>query len=295
LPPDEERPGLHRALNAGARAELVDTAVAILADGRPFDDLLTTSATLQSGAVELLYARRDVIGMLAARAYGPALAATIRARLASVDLDAPPRWVERGGVYSGTGLFLPTPAATAAIPTYRNMVKMVLYNFLCTRFHSVHVDSASLVAAVGSAHGDLRALRAGGDSPMRHQPACVGCHAPLDGGAAFLAGMETPLHGSYPTGLAGDGELFVDGGKDLRGRGHGYDGLARLLVRQPEVERCVVTTTFRALVARPPVAGDEEEIRDLLSVYRAGGHAFPPLLRAILLGPAWRRVHGGLR
>src|SRR4029079_9258164 len=105
--------------------------------------------------------------------------------IAKIDLSSQGRWVDRKGIYEGSGLYWTTIAPGTLQPTHRVLSNRTFGGVLCTRFSSVHVDSEALLKAVGSDHKNLRSLEAIGDSPMRSTPGCEGCHAPMDGPAGF--------------------------------------------------------------------------------------------------------------
>jgi hypothetical protein len=296
LPPPEVAPGLENAFNQGVGQEALETVADAVIQRRPFDEVLTVTRTWQSGALEFLYLRRELIGLLHARPYSAELQAQLERRLEGVNLAAPAHWVERTGIYRGTGL-LTMPLVGTSQPTYRVLMKNLLTLFLCTEFKSVHVDSDAVLKTVGNQVANLRALSAIGESPMRKQVGCKGCHAPMDNGGAFMTQLATPLFGGYLTELPAHGSLYVKGADDLRGEGVGYAGLARLVIAQPEFERCAAETVFRTLLKRSPLIGEEDLIGTFARGFHEHGHRFDWLVQEVLLSPPYlemaRKPRGG--
>jgi hypothetical protein len=291
LPPAARDPGFVARLDREVRDEVVETATRLVEAGRPYDELLTTTATWQTGLVEFLYLRRELLKILRARPYSPALEDELRARVRAIDLSRPGRWVERKGPYRGSGLLFNTPAVNNYAGTYRGLMKVVLEEVLCTKFQSVHVDSASLLKTIGAEAANLRLFGGFGpsvaDTPMRRQPGCQGCHAPLDAAAGMLREIATPLYGSVETGLPSDGELYISGAEDLRGRAKGYAGLAGLVVRQPEFVACTVDRAFRQLHRRAPLTADRPRLSAISTEFERGGRRWRELVRALLLDPSY--------
>ena len=281
LPPDDEG-ALADRVDADASAEVIETATDILATGRPFDEILTTSTTWQTGLVEMLYARRELIGDLARVPYTPEIEQRWAAKLAKIEINAPGHWVKREGVYTGAGLYLTTPASEATFPTFRVQMFFTEWSFLCVMFSGVNVDRDSLLAAVDKSHGNLRSLKVH-DSPMRSQVGCSGCHAPMDFGAAFLVGLTTPLYGASPTNERATGKLYVKGANDYRGEGVGFSGLGRLITAQPEFETCAVDRAF----GLTGTTGGQALKQELLSEFQTNHHSLGPIVRRVLLSDAY--------
>lgn len=286
LPPDDVVPHLVDALTESLWNEAFETMKAVVEANRPFDEVTTATRTWQTGLAKLVYLRRELVGLLASRPYSPALEQEIVDRLKTVDLEAPGEWVERRGLYAGSGL-LGIPAMHTIGATYRVQAVSDFKRELCVDFKSVNVDSVSLRKAVGEAHGNLRGFGLE-SSPMREQLGCKGCHAILDNGAAMLQGLATPLRGSFPTDNQARGSLYVLGASDLRGQGAGMAELARLMVRQPEYGRCLVTRSFSTLMRRQPLAAERAFVDRLVADFDKGGHRMAPLIDAILESPGYK-------
>ncbi len=293
LPPKEDAPALEGQLARDMADEVIETAADILARDRPFDELLTTSRTWQSGLVEMMYLRRELLARLRARPFSPALEHELEARLDAIDVAAPARWIERGPPWRGTGLTYSTALRAASNETYRGMVLELFGDYLCTEFQSVRVSSDVVLQAVhaqapsAGAPLDLRSADAIGRSPMRTQVGCKGCHAPMDNAAAMLAGFQTAIRGSIPTGIEGRGQLYLKSPSDLRGEGAGAAALSRLVVAQPELDGCVAKRTYQLLLQHDVRAADRPFIEALGRDFAAHGRRYSTLVRALLVSPAY--------
>jgi hypothetical protein len=247
---------------------------------------LTTSRTWQSGAVEFLYLRRELIGELAAKPYSPDLQASFEKRLDQIDLLRAGRWVDRtSATYKGTGLYS-TPALQTIIPTYRSFAQNLLERFLCTKFGSVHVDSITLLRAVGNDSKAIRSLDIG-NSPMRQRVGCKNCHIPLDSMAALFGELKTPLFGSYPSGLATKGQLYITGPDDFRGDVAGTAGLGQLLATQPEFNSCAVEHAFRSLTRRQIRSFERPKIEAWAREFASQRQSVEWLYRTILMDASY--------
>jgi hypothetical protein len=284
LPPDGVADDI--SLGAGMVDEIAKTAAEVVGQDRPFDEIFTTSTTWQTGAVRFLYLRRELVGLLRTTPYSPALEEELQRRVRALDLRAPGKWVERDGPYRGSGLFLTTPDAASANGTYRDLVRANYDLAMCTTFTSVHVDSEALLKTVGNQHANLRALNSW-DSPMQHQTGCEGCHRPMDNATAFLAGLTTPIFGSFPTGETRESSFYLAGANDLRGSSRGIDGFTKLMVSQPEFPRCAIKQAFRRLLAREPVSSDRGWIDTLTAGLEEHKRSWAWLVGAIVRSPAY--------
>jgi hypothetical protein len=282
LPPTDEAPALNQRLLDAMTDEISVTGADIIARGGSLDELMTTSRTWQTGLVEFLYARRDMLAALASQPYSSELESRLRARLATIDLDRGGRWVDRKAVYEGSGLFLTTPLMGSFLGTPRAEMAFLLSQFLCTDFPANHVDSEALLAVTRGQHQGVRFEVY--ESPMRNQASCSGCHAPMDFGAGFMVGLLPPLFGSIPTTKRVEGRLYINGASDLRGSGVGFGALMTLVTRQPEFPRCAVARMFTYLVGRPPRVTDDESrvMADLVETFERSGRRLDTLIRAIL-------------
>ncbi len=245
LPPAEDS-DVEQRLDVELSAEYIETASDILDRHRAWDEVLTTSRTWQTGPVRFLYARREMLADLSKKPFDAAFEARWISALKKVDVLGEGKWIDRTGIYSGAGVFLSTPAAQAAFPTYRVQMKEILQDFLDVWIKGVNVDRDNLLAAVTGQHADLRSLRVH-ESPMRTQTGCSTCHAPMDYGAAFLVGLRTPLFGAFPSGEQAEGKLYVGGASDLRGTGKSLAELGKLVVGQPEFEKATLNRTYQLL------------------------------------------------
>jgi len=290
LPPKGAHPRLDELVVTSVMDEWLETAARIVAEGRPLDELATTSRTWQTGLIEFLYLRRDIIGELRERAWSEDVSNDIAARMASIDVAAPGRWVVRGGVYEGTGIWWTSMVPHALKIPLRGTAHHLLTRHLCSSFSAVNVDADAILAAVGDEHENLRTLSSLLAAPMRFQTGCKGCHAPMDGAAAFLPEIQAPLYGSYPTGQEAAGELFVTGSEDFRGKGNGIAALSRLVVSQPEFETCSVRRAFEEVLKRPMKSHDQELFRKLVAEFRVNGHRWAPVIQALLVSDAYENV-----
>ena len=291
--PGDGKPKLEAQLNHDVRAEIVETAVDIYVNDRPYDELVTTSRTWQSGIVRFLYLRRELLGRLVGKTYTPALEEALRQSLlqSGIDVDAPARWVDRQGIYRGTGLALSTIQAGGDSPTYRVTAYGTLGQYLCTGFRSIHVSAEDVLTTVGHSHQNLSlsaiVRSSPGDSPMQHQAGCRGCHVPLDNAAAFLLELSTSRYGSVPTGLHVTGKLYVNGAEDYRGAGVGAAAFSKLVVQQPEFSHCAVQSVFGKVVGRDPRASEKPLIDKLVAGFDAHGHHSKWLVGEILRSEAF--------
>lgn len=281
LPPPEERPDLVPRLNADARAEVFRTILDIIDHDRPWDEIWTTSRSWQSGLIELLYLRRQLIGLLHAQRYTPELEKKMLEQVRSIDARAPAHWVERKGLYASSGLFTTTIAANFAFMNYRDMVRDLFSGFLCRSFTSVHVDSESVLKAIGTNFANIRLLD-NQATPMRTQPGCRGCHIPIDNATDFLQVLRTPLYGSFPTGMAAHGKLYIKGESDFRGEGVGDAAFGKLVVAQPEFRQCAVANVFEGIMQRKPLNSERGFIRELEEGFEANGRKLSWLIRTVL-------------
>lgn len=119
LPPAALAPKLEESMDAGIREEVMKTAADIVTHHRSFNELWTTSTTWQSGLVEFLYLRRELVGQIKNTPYSPALDQALLQRLKTVNLAAPGHWVDRKGIYAGSGIYLATLANDISSPSYR--------------------------------------------------------------------------------------------------------------------------------------------------------------------------------
>jgi hypothetical protein len=292
LPPAGEHPALDELVATSVMEEWFETAARIVDEGRPLDELVTTTRTWQTGLVEFLYLRREILGELRGRPWSEELSREVEARLRAIDVYAPGRWVERGGVYKGTGIWWTSMAPHALKIPLRGTAHHLLTRHLCSSFSAVNVDADAILASVGDEHENLRTLSSLLEAPMRFRTGCKGCHAPMDGAAAFLAEIQAPMYGSHPTGLTAAGELFVTGAEDFRGRGNGIAALSRLVVSQPEFETCSVRRAFEEVLHRPVKSYDEALFQELVAEFRSNGHRWAPILRALLESDAYRSLDG---
>ncbi len=284
LPPHDEG-GIDDELGRAARDEVVETAAFINDANRPYDELLTTTKTWQSGLVEFLYARRRIIGELSEKPPSPVLEKRWLSELRKIDLARPAAFTARQTPYVGAGILLSTPQAEATFDTYRTQMRAVL-GFVCSNFDGVGVDRDNLLRVVGTQHANVRAIKVH-ESPMRSQVGCSGCHAPMDYGAAFLVGIRTQLLGAHPTSETAEGKLYVNGAQDYRGSGVGFGDLMTLVTKQPEFAPCTVDRAFVEVVGRK-ASPREHALRDeLVEEFRSNGHVLKPVVRRLFLSEAY--------
>lgn len=283
MPPRDENPALARKLTKALREEVTETAADIVAADRPFDEIMTTSRTWQSGVVAFFYLRRELISRIEHERWSPALESALADQVRGIDLAAPGRWVERDGIYRGSGLFTTTIATRTYTVNYRDDALNLLHDFLCVDLKSVHVDSDALLKTVTRPEPPEV-----WNSQVRLQNGCKSCHAPMDNLSGFLANMTDTRWGSQPVPAAHvRGELFVKGAEDRRGSGVGFAELSRLLVSQPEFDECVVKHEFEQLVGRPAMSSEHAFIERLVRDYHANGRRWRGLVRDLLLSAAY--------
>jgi hypothetical protein len=283
FPPEAAEPGLAALLDEGLHAEVIETAYELMQRGRPIDEIVTTSRTWQTGLVELLYLRRELLADLHDRPYTPQLGQEVERRLSAVDARAAGRWIERRPPYVGSGL-LAMPAIING--PVRTVMRNNFNNLLCVRFESVHVDAEVLLQSVKK-RTDIGSTDIVSNSPMRHQPGCEGCHAPIDSMAGFYEGLRSVFFGTYVTHAPERGQLFLKGAKDYRGEGNGLGQLAKLIVTQPEFTRCNVWRVFRAVVRREPKYREEALVDGLAKSFDENGRRFDWLVGAVLRSNAY--------
>ena len=280
MPPRDENPMLARKMTKALRDEVLETAADIVAADRSFDELMTTSRTWQSGLVAFFYLRRELIARIQHEPWTPTLESALADRVRGVDLAAPGRWVERDGVYRGSGLFTTTIATRTYTVNYRDDALGLLHDFLCADLKSVHVDSDALLKTVTRPEPSEV-----WNSQVRLQAGCKSCHAPMDNLTGFLANMTDTRWGSQPVPSARvRGELYVKGAGDRRGDGVGFADLSQLLVSQPEFDECAVKHVFQQLVGRPPLNSERSLVDGLVRDFHAGGRRWRALVRSVLLG-----------
>lgn len=282
LPPESTAPGFQDRLAGDLRAEVVETGRRMLWEGRSLAEVMTTSRTWQSGLVRFMYLRRELVGMASREPYTPALAERMANRLRRVDLTAGGQWVDRAAPYDGSGNVVAVPYTKYF--AYRTMAHALLEGYLCVEFKGVNVDSEHILQAVGDDHANVRGFTLG-ESALRTREGCSGCHAPLDGTAAFLTELSTLIYGQYPTGAEAKGALYVTGAEDLRGRGAGLRDLMKLVVAQPEFDRCTVRRIYDTMIGSHPPAHelDAEVARYVRESRDVRGFA-----RSLFLSPEFR-------
>ena len=288
LPPVAEHPSLDDLVRSSVMDEWEETTARIVAKNRPLDEVLTTSRSWQTGLTEFLYLRREIVGLLSAEAWSEAIDTRIAERVAKIAVYAPGRWVERSGIYEGAGLWWSGITMQALKVPVRGAAHHFLFRHLCSEFNAVNVDADAILKAVGSEHENLRTLSSILESPMRTQTGCKGCHAPMDGAVGFMTELQAPMYGSHPSGLPGEGEFFVTGARDFRGKGNGMAALAQLAVSQPEFETCSVRRAFEEVLVRPLKSYDRDLFEELLAQFRANGHRWVPILKALLKSNAYK-------
>jgi hypothetical protein len=288
LPPEGENPSLDRLVRDSVEDEWYETAARIVDEGRPLDELLTTSRTWQTGLTEFLYLRRELLGELQAEPWSPDRQAEIERRIAGVDVYAPGRWVERTGIYEGSGIWWTSMAPHALKVPVRGVAHHLLARHLGSDFHAVNVDAKAVLEAVGRNEENLRTLSSITAAPMRFTKGCKGCHAPMDGVAGFLGELQGPMYGSFPTGEPAEGEFFVSGAEDFRGRGAGAAELSRFVVRQQEFETVAVRRAFEEVTLRPLTSRDQDLFEELVEEFRDNGHLWQPVLQRLFESDAYR-------
>lgn len=287
LPPAGEDANLDKLVKESAASEWFETAQRLVAEGEPLDALVTTTKTWQNGVAEFLYARREAIADHKKAGWSPALEQKIAERFGKIDIRADGRWVQRSSTYEGSGLWWTSLAVGALKVPVRPAAHHLLERHLCMVFTSVNVDADSMLAAVGDREENLRTLSSLIDTPMRKQDGCKGCHAPMDGAAAFFGVIQGPLYGSYVTGERPKGEFYISGARDFRGHGVGTAALAKFVVESPEFETCSVRRAFEQVFQRPPTAGEAPVLAGLVGEFRSNGHRWLPILKTLLKSDAY--------
>jgi hypothetical protein len=286
LPPDDEAPELVQRMDRDAHDEVAHTAAVLIQNGASYKDLITTTATWQTGLIQFLYARREIIGWLAHRKYDAQVESEIRDKLARLDLEAAGAMTERPPPYTHSGLFVGTiSSALTAAATYRSVSGGLLVRELCRMVPQSVTVRADALLLVTATTPNLR-LKDVHLSPMRHQDGCRDCHNPMDGTSAFLLPLATPLFGSMPTGRAEQASLVVNGAGDTRGSGVGLGDLMELVAQQPEFLPCTLERFFTYFVGRPPSGPELATLQEEQSTHAA---RLKDLIRAILVGDAFTR------
>jgi len=290
LPPDELEPRLNAAVRDGIASEVMETAYDIaVRRRRPLGEVLTATRTWQNGVVRFLYARRELARLLHGRRLTPALERRIDRTLSRIPVRAGPTWVERRGLYAGSGLLF-TPIDTF-LPTYRSAVRTAYEALFCVYFESVNVDRDAILATVEEAHPNLRALDAITDSPMRHQRGCSGCHMPMDTTSGFLGDIELTWKGAYPRrARPAESPFYLRGADDYRGAARGIAGFMELAARQPEFPRCVVNRAFEKVLERRPQHGEAALIDELERGLSRTHTDLTWLVRELLLSRPYREL-----
>ncbi len=288
LPPEGDAPRLDVLVRDSVADEWYETAARIVDEDRSLDELLTTSRTWQTGLAEFLYLRREFLGELHATPWSPGKQIEIERRVADVDIYAEGRWVERTGLYEGTGIWWTSLAPHALKIPVRGVSHHLLARHLGSDFHAVNVDAKAVLEAVGRDEQNLRTLSSITAAPMRFTKGCQGCHAPMDGVAGFLGELQGPMYGSFPTGLPAEGEFFVSGAEDFRGKGAGVAELSRFVVRQPEFETVSVRRAFEGVMLRPLGSRDQALFEELGAEFRRNGHRWRPILQRLFESDAYR-------
>lgn len=283
MPPVDEAPDLVERFNRDIRAEVSETAARVMESGGSYADLLTASATWQTGLVRFLYVRRELLGQLFRDGYDARREEQFRSQLAAIDLDAPGKLSDRPPEYAGSGVFYTTPMRQLLSSTYRVVSGTILSRELCRKpMSSVRVTSAAILLTThGSKNLGTKEVH---ESPMRSQEGCKNCHGPMDNLTAFMLPLTIPNWGSIPTGREIPAKLYVAGPDDYRGTGAGYHGLMELVTHQPEFDSCTVQRFFGFFVGRAPDAAETEK---LLAAYRAQHRALLPFIKTILRSDAF--------
>ena len=288
LPPVAEHPSLDDLVRTSVMDEWEETTARIVAEDQPLDDVLTTSRSWQTGLTEFLYLRRELVGLLNTEAWSDEIDGRIAERVSKIAVYARGRWVERSGIYEGAGLWWSGMTMHALKAPVRGAAHHFLFRHLCSQFNAVNVDADAILKAVGSEHENLRTLSSILEAPMRTQTGCKGCHAPMDGAVGFMTELQAPMYGSHPSGLPGEGEFYVTGARDFRGKGNGMAMLAKLAVSQPEFETCSVRRAFEEVLVRPLKSYDVDLFEELVAQFRANGHRWVPILKALLRSNAYK-------
>jgi hypothetical protein len=270
--------------------EYLTTAVDLVMRDRPFDELLTTTRTWQTGVIEFLYLRQRMLAMLRHQPYSPQIERELRHMLATIDAAAPGRFVTRSGRFIGSGVYT-TPGLSYGL--LRANIVDLFNRVLCVEFESVHVDSGTILETFGGP-GAVGVAERPSQSPMRHQEGCSGCHRPLDETAGFQEGVTSGVYGAMFTGLGGAGKLFLKGAQDYRGEGIGMAALMQLIKHQPEYLQCVTRNTYRALSGREPDYHQRRELAGLEAGFEASGRRLRWLIQAILTHPLYTGPVEGL-
>jgi hypothetical protein len=287
IPSPEEVPELVGAIEDGMRDEVRESAYDLaIRRKRPLTEIFTTSRTWQNGMVRLIYARREVARLL----YGKPLTAELERKIDrivdAVPVHAPPTWVDRTGIYVGTGLFI--APASAFFLTYRDVSRSMHRVMFCTEFDSVNVDREAFLQAVGGESANLQSFSAIVESPMRKQVGCSGCHMPLDSTVAFFGDFTIGPQGAYPRRDSAPIAKLYMGTQDVRGEARGVAGLMKLVIAQPEFRRCVARKLFERMNQRPPQNGEQPFMERLEQGLVDRKFDLAWAVREVLLGDAYR-------
>jgi hypothetical protein len=262
-------------------AEIGSTVEDIALSQQPLANLWTTSRTWQNGLVKFMYLRRELAVQVYGKKVDDTLLHSLEAQVQKIDFNAPFEFVERTGIYRGTGLYLTTIYASTNFAVYRDLA-LAVRSATCVQFKSVRVNSHTLVQNLFETNQADKGVVEPWDSPMQGSVGCKSCHAPLDGVTGFFTAMRPSSWGAMPTRKNLKAKFYLRDEMDLRGEGVGFADLSRLVVSQPEFSACLVSRVAEGLLARGLVPKDDAEVLRWTSLFRKSNLNVSVLAREVL-------------
>ena len=269
LPDEESYLGLH----ASARAEIVDTVAHIIKSDLPIDLAFSGEETVYGGDVDYLYRRR--------------LAGAVhRASLEDVaHSDAAGEWRARPAAVEGehAGL-LTSPQFLTAMPDRRQRQRAIFEVLWCGTSSAFGARTEEIFALnhtgnLAFVHDSWKALA--------HKDLCTNCHARLDYGFQFWMGYPDSRAGIHvvPDAFkAGEGELYSDNIRDLRGSARLLPAsFAELAMAQPEYSECMSDRAISYVLGREASAEDREAVEAAFAAEHSFGAAFAAALERYAL------------
>lgn len=245
-------------------------AARVIADGRPWEDVLRATDAPMTGAQEAFLTREwgsRILENSPAGTYRENGELTLDATRPSFDRRW--EWRERGDLHAGV---LTTISFQKAFNGWRAKSASSLEAFLCRVF-----EVPPGVAVLPSAEVDLT-----------RKPYCQSCHSVLEPLSLFF--------GRWPN-LGGNNNYLYDSGSDRVATGvyenmnnADTNGLARVYTSTKAFHDCGVARAFEMMVGR---AMNEREMISMMPTlqraYRDGGNRILPVFKAIAAGPLFER------
>jgi len=254
-------PTFGEPLRASMKAELALFTADVLLSDRSMLDLVTSTETFVDPALATHY------GIAPPSASG----------FARVSLP------DRPGIFGRAGWLTAVSYPTRTSPVRRG--KWVLENLMCEAPPPPPPGVVAALPADGEDTGVTASIREQFEQ-HRADPACAGCHIPMDGIGFGLEGFDAigrsravdeygnPIDAS---GSLATGASFV-----------GPSELSRMLAADPKVPRCMTQKVFTFALGRPPRVEDLDYLEAIQAEFAANGHTFRALARAIVRSEPFR-------